>query len=488
MPNILSLPPPPRQMPAPRQQGGMDFLMGGGGANAMIPILLALLQKGQADRRFDLEERTSEQRMGLEKDALDIAKQRAGYEADDVFRQNTNRDITREKQRGINEHESAMGKVASEWDKNRALGIRRSKPFVDRIKRWSQNETDLRAGIDNLYPQVKGLLDNLPDYFSRAAAVRSIRNQLTVLEAGIPGKGIVFEEVRATINQFDQAFPEYTMRAEEAKVNEFGRIQADNRRNRVFDWEGVVQSEAFSKESQNLPPNMRQSRVQKLLTNNRLNIPISPYEFEKQVPTITNRDGTVSSEETISIQAEELNEGRETLIPTIRDGKRYSQDEATRLAIEDQQRGITHRPFESPEAATAYAQGRSDRGGATTQGPLGDPRRTVQRTKGFKETWREPILGAEESLGEAWGGTSAPPIKFLSSAAEIPAVLGGLLSSLLGGGGMEELKGKSPELSQADQGGYDELLGGLKMGPPTEEEMLLQLFGQPSIPMTRGGF
>lgn len=123
-----------------------------------------------------------------------------------------------------------------------------------------------------------------------------------------------------------------------------------------------------------------------------------------------------------------------------------------------------------------------------------EPQRRVQRTKGFKETWREGVLGAEESAGEWWGGTGAPPIKFLSGMAYTPAIFGGLLSSLFGGGEMGELTGKSPELSQTgrefsgDQGGYDDLLGGLEMGPPTEEEMLLQLFGQPSIPMTRGGF
>lgn len=101
---------------------------------------------------------------------------------------------------------------------------------------------------------------------------------------------------------------------------------------------------------------------------------ISPLRFQPDreptpgVGILQNPDGTTSSESTIGVSVRELNNGRETLIPTIVGGRRLSQDEAIRSAI---QSGLTFPSFDSVEEANRFAQQRSARGGAATQGFLG---------------------------------------------------------------------------------------------------------------------
>ena len=76
----------------------------------------------------------------------------------------------------------------------------------------------------------------------------------------------------------------------------------------------------------------------------------------------------------MGIQEDEINNGRETLIPTIVDGVQLSPEEARQHALEVVRAGGQFRHhFDSVEEANAFAQQRSDRGGATTQGVLGRP-------------------------------------------------------------------------------------------------------------------
>lgn len=87
-----------------------------------------------------------------------------------------------------------------------------------------------------------------------------------------------------------------------------------------------------------------------------------------KVISIQNPDGSFSSEETITVEAAELNDGKPTLIPTIIEGKRLSNKEATIWAIKS---GLYFRPFTSIKKADEYASWRSDTGGATKHGFLG---------------------------------------------------------------------------------------------------------------------
>lgn len=90
-----------------------------------------------------------------------------------------------------------------------------------------------------------------------------------------------------------------------------------------------------------------------------------------RVVTVDNPDGSVSSERTISVSVEELNEGRTTVIPTLVEGKQLSDDEAIRFAI---QSGLQFPSFDSIEDAKRFAKRRSDSGAAGAHGFLGTPR------------------------------------------------------------------------------------------------------------------
>lgn len=87
-----------------------------------------------------------------------------------------------------------------------------------------------------------------------------------------------------------------------------------------------------------------------------------------EVVLLKNPDGTVSSELTITVEATELNSGRPTLIPTIVDGKRLSDNEAIKRAIRS---GRSYPSFGSIAEAGRFARERSRKGGAGTQGLLG---------------------------------------------------------------------------------------------------------------------
>ena len=97
-----------------------------------------------------------------------------------------------------------------------------------------------------------------------------------------------------------------------------------------------------------------------------------------KVVVVKNTDGSFSSEKTTSVSNAALNEGRETLIPTIIEGRKFSVPEATKHAIGS---GLVYPDFESPEKATAFATERSRTGGATKHGFLGKVREMPKGTK-----------------------------------------------------------------------------------------------------------
>jgi hypothetical protein len=87
-----------------------------------------------------------------------------------------------------------------------------------------------------------------------------------------------------------------------------------------------------------------------------------------EVIPVQNPDGSMSSEKTISVEVDELNGGRITLLPSIVAGQQLSDEEAIRHALRS---GLQYPSFDSHEEANAFAAARSKRGGATSQGFLG---------------------------------------------------------------------------------------------------------------------
>jgi hypothetical protein len=102
-------------------------------------------------------------------------------------------------------------------------------------------------------------------------------------------------------------------------------------------------------------------------------VPRKKRKIPKVVP-VKNPDGSYSSERTISVESEGLNEGRPTLIPTIIEGKRHSPREAVRRAIKS---GLEYPYFASNEAATTFAARRSKTGGAAKHGFIGKRPTTI---------------------------------------------------------------------------------------------------------------
>lgn len=133
------------------------------------------------------------------------------------------------------------------------------------------------------------------------------------------------------------------------------------------------------------------------------NSPEYPETYEKlpKIIPIRNPDGTQSSENTRGVSHQSLNAGRETLIPTIIEGRRYSVEEATRLAIAS---GLRYPSFESIEKAETYAALRSKLGGATTQGFLGRPDAVKSAKNQTDDELREQILQASGTDWYTWPG------------------------------------------------------------------------------------
>lgn len=126
-----------------------------------------------------------------------------------------------------------------------------------------------------------------------------------------------------------------------------------------------------------------------------------------KVLEVRSPNGRLSSELTTSVSHPRLNNGRETLIPTLIEGRELSVPEATKWAINS---GLRFPSFGSIPKAEAYAVKRSKAGGAATQGFLGRPTSYNHRIQTDDEL-REQILEASGSRwysypGEVIAGTS----------------------------------------------------------------------------------
>lgn len=74
-------------------------------------------------------------------------------------------------------------------------------------------------------------------------------------------------------------------------------------------------------------------------------------------PAINNPDGTISTERSITVQADDLNGGQPTNIPTIWEGKQLSERDAIRRAVLS---GQKYPAFRSIEEAVNAARQRSE--------------------------------------------------------------------------------------------------------------------------------
>jgi hypothetical protein len=115
------------------------------------------------------------------------------------------------------------------------------------------------------------------------------------------------------------------------------------------------------------------------------------------VPGIRNPDGTFSSERTISVEVQELNSGKPTLIPTIVRGKQVSNQEAIGFAV---QSGLEFPGFDSNAEADAFAKRRSDSGALLAHGPLGRSPDALGRFNKIREKYG---LGPADKLPEKVG-------------------------------------------------------------------------------------
>jgi len=75
-------------------------------------------------------------------------------------------------------------------------------------------------------------------------------------------------------------------------------------------------------------------------------------------PIIKNPDGSISTEETITVQVQDLNKNRYTNIPTIINGKRVSEKTAIQHATQNQKNNM-YPHFNSLDEAVKSAKSRS---------------------------------------------------------------------------------------------------------------------------------
>ena len=104
------------------------------------------------------------------------------------------------------------------------------------------------------------------------------------------------------------------------------------------------------------------------LTGQRLDTPAQ--SAGRQV--VQNEDGTVSTERSITVTDERINDGRPTNIPSMFDGKQVSEEEAIKRIVEaggkDPETGRDLPAFETIESAVDAARQRSDNLGAAPEG------------------------------------------------------------------------------------------------------------------------
>ena len=76
-------------------------------------------------------------------------------------------------------------------------------------------------------------------------------------------------------------------------------------------------------------------------------------------PIIKNKNGSISTERSITVQVQELNKGRHTNIPTIINGKQVSEREAIGHAVKNQAKN-KYPNFGSEKEAVTAAKKRSE--------------------------------------------------------------------------------------------------------------------------------
>jgi hypothetical protein len=80
------------------------------------------------------------------------------------------------------------------------------------------------------------------------------------------------------------------------------------------------------------------------------------FKIDPNRPVINNKDGSYSTERSITVQAKELNNGRFTNIPSIWDGRQLEPREAVGRAIKS---GQKYDHFDTVEEAEKSAKERS---------------------------------------------------------------------------------------------------------------------------------
>jgi hypothetical protein len=172
-----------------------------------------------------------------------------------------------------------------------------------------------------------------------------------------------------------------------------------------------------------------------------------------KVVVVKNPDGTFSSERTTSVSAEALNKGRETLIPTLIEGKQFSTKEATNFAVKS---GLEFPSFDSPEKATAFAHERSKTGGAAKHGFLGKVRKMPSNQdvqKDFSQKARAVIKRSDATLARGSGASR----EMRAKAAKAKKSAQRVLKRREGGAAPQGTHGRQPGKT-----GKGDLLGGVK--------------------------
>jgi hypothetical protein len=98
-------------------------------------------------------------------------------------------------------------------------------------------------------------------------------------------------------------------------------------------------------------------------------------------PIINNKDGSFSTERSITVQSDGLNQGLPTNIPTIWEGKELTVKDAVKRAIESRQKFPS---FKTIEEAETSAIERSNEIGKLRQGEVYGPVPFPKKTPTFK--------------------------------------------------------------------------------------------------------
>lgn len=177
-----------------------------------------------------------------------------------------------------------------------------------------------------------------------------------------------------------------------------------------------------------------------------------------KVVVVKNPDGSFSSERTTSVSHAALNKGRETLIPTLIEGKQFSVPDATKFATES---GLEFPSFDSPKKATAFAAERSRTGGATKHGFLGKSK-MPKRKKAFSE------LSKENQIARASTALQAAQKKAFAAEKGSPEAEGHFKARAAASRVLSRLRGKTPSRDAVTKPGKKKTKG--KSTPESRRE------------------